>query len=489
MKVMTRWWMGADVSDTATNTKQKEMELSCSTEVLHLVLLLAALTTMQPAYARDRPPLSETGPDANVEQFDMPNLEANLRGMPAGPEHDYFAGVLANAENHITDSIHLLTNALPTLQTSRPDRAVVALCTLADDYRKLFRYGNAASVYQDLLSHFPNQITCNVQDQLAAAKILSHAPPQTITWDGPVKITTERNPMGGQNVELTVNGVKGPWVLDTGANVSAVSEKFAQRLRLDLLPGVTQTSSGVTGIENPVRAALLPTLQIGGATLHNVVVMVLPDANLNLKLTLQEEKQRNLGNSTYQIDGIIGYPVFQALGTITFYHDDKFEAGRTQSSTAGARMYMSELTPIVECTVEGKDLPFAFDTGAVDTTLLVRYFRELRSKSTSWRKRKEKLSGVGGVVKRKVYVQPELKLVVGNRTVILKNVSIYPPSTAASTGTDYDEFYGYLGQDVAANFERVTFDFKNMSFTLDEPIPSNRPPMHAGSEQNPPEKQ
>jgi hypothetical protein len=132
-------------------------------------------------------------------------------------------------------------------------------------------------------------------------------------------------------------------------------------------------------------------------------------------------------------------------------------------------MYMSGQNPIVECRVEGKDLPFGFDTGASDTALSVRYFREFHSESTSWKKGKGKTGGAGGVVKHKVYVQPEFNLVIGSRTVILKNVSIY----TASTGTGYDEWYGNLGQDVAANFESLTVDFKNMTFTLGEPIPPN----------------
>jgi hypothetical protein len=92
-------------------------------------------------------------------------------------------------------------------------------------------------------------------------------------------LKTERNPLNSMNAELTVNGVQGPWLLDTGANLSVVSKSFAERLGVELLPGVAQMQGGLTGIENPLHVALLPTLQMGGATLHNVVVMVLDDAN------------------------------------------------------------------------------------------------------------------------------------------------------------------------------------------------------------------
>jgi hypothetical protein len=59
-------------------------------------------------------------------------------------------------------------------------------------------------------------------------------------------------------------------------------------------------------------------MQVGGATLHNVVVLILDDANLKV----------SLGNQSYQINAILGYPVFQAMRVITFTHSGEFEAGK-----------------------------------------------------------------------------------------------------------------------------------------------------------------
>lgn len=439
------------------------------------VLVLASLILLFPVSATERLAASSKGLDADIEQFNMIDLEAALRTMPAGPDHDYFAGILSNADNHVDESIQLLNRALPAMRKSRPDRAVAALRALADDYNKVFRYGDAASAYEDLINNFSSHMSAqdlkDVKDDLPLAKILSHVPAQTIAWDGPVVLRTKRNPLDSQNAALTVNGVQGPWLLDTGANLSVVSQSFAQRLHLDLLPGAAQTQAGLTGIENPVRAALLPTLQIAGATLHNVVVMVLPDSNLNI----------NLGKSTYQIDGILGYPVFQALGKITFFHDGKFEARGTEFNWPGARMFMRRLSPIVECRVEGKTLSFAFDTGASDTTLFIRYFREFRSESRHWKKQHERTGGAGGVVTREVYVQPELRLGIGDKTAVLKDVSIYTESTGAGN----DERYGNLGEDVPNGFESFTLDFGKMTFTLGKPLPKHQLPENKSSPENP----
>ena len=433
-----------------------------------VALLFASLWIIRLSFsfAQGKSAVTENGPDQELKEFRLDDLEARLPTMEPGPERDYFAGMLANRGGHIPDSIQLLNRVLPSIRTSRPDRAVVALLTLADDYIKNFQYGDAAQIYDDLLAHFSSQLRPDelkgAKDDAGLARILRETPAQTVTWDGAVRLKTERNPLNSMNVDLTVNGVQGPWLLDTGANLSVVSKSFAERLGLKPLPGVTQTQAGLTGTENPLRVALLPTLPMGGATLHNVVVLVLDDANLNI----------DLGKQAYQINGIIGYPVFQALRTITFLHDGEFEAGdEARAAGTRARMYMNQLTPIIECKVEGRDLPFSFDTGAASTDLLVRYYQQFHSASKGWKRSKTMSAGAGGVVKRKIYMQPQVKLGIGDKTVTLEKVPIY----TSGTGTDTNEqLYGNLGQDVVADFESFTLDFSTMTFSLGNLLPPDK---------------
>src|SRR5262249_34310739 len=149
----------------------------------------------------------------------------------------------------------------------------------------------------------------------ALARILSGTPPQTISWHGPVELTTSKNPVGTRSAELVVNGVRGPWILDTGANQSVISRTFAERIGLTLLPGVASVGSGLTGLPSALRVGVLPTLQVGGTTLTNVVLLVLDD------------KMLRLGPDAYQLDAILGYPILEALGVVTFTHDE-FLAGQ-----------------------------------------------------------------------------------------------------------------------------------------------------------------
>jgi len=425
------------------------------------IVLLTAL----PCRAQGGKAAEATGPDVELKEFRLDELEARLQSMQPGTERDYFTGMVANRTNHVEASIDLLNKALPALREARPDRAKEALDTLADDYMKTFRYGHAVEAMDDLVAHFAGQFKSRelqlTKDNAEIARILREAAAQTIDWHGVVALKTEQNPLGSQNVELTVNGVAGPWLLDTGASLSVVAKSFAERLGLQLLPGASQTQAGLTGIENPLRIALLPTLELGGATLHNVVVMVMEDTNLNI----------NLGKTSYQINGIIGYPVFQALEKITFLHDGEFRAGdAVPAASHGARMFVKGLTPIVQCEVEGKMLPFGFDTGASRTNLLERYARTFRAQAKSWKKTQSKLAGAGGAVKRKVYIQPEVKLGIGDKVVTLNKITIY----RSSTQSDLDELYGNLGQDIVAGFQSFTLNFSAMTFQLGEPLSAGK---------------
>ena len=205
--------------------------------------------------------------------------------------------------------------------------------------------------------------------------------------------------------ELTVNGVREPWLLDTGANQTVVTQSFAKRLGLTPLPGAAPVGSGLTGRESSVQAALLPVLNVGGATFSNVAVVIIDDANLRI----------GSGPDAYQIDAILGYPIFKALGVVTFTRDE-FRAGdAAEKNIQGVRMYMRGLTPAIECEVEGQRLIFTFDTGASNTDLSVRYYELFRAEAGSWQKHAGESAGVGGSIRRDIYVQPSVVMKAGRR--------------------------------------------------------------------------
>lgn len=410
-----------------------------------------------PATPRPQTADTDSTPDADLADFRLDKVQVELEKMPRGTQRDYLAGLLANRRGQVSQSIELLQRALPALRQAHDSRAATALSILADDYTKIFDYRAAAKTYDELFALFPKEDHGGTKDDAGVLHLLAGVKPMTISWHEPTRIKTTRNAIGSRVAELEVNGVKEQWLLDTGANYSGISRSFAQRLGLKILPGYAQTGSGLTGLENRLQAAVIPAMQIGGATVKDVVVLIFDDANLNI----------HMGDHSYQINAILGYPVFQSMGTVTFTRDDEFEAGPSANpSGTEIPMYMRRLTPVVNLRANGVTLPFTLDTGASGTELSVRYYERFKQSNLSWKRAEEETSGAGGNIRRTIYEQPVLHLGIGSKTAVLKNVSITP----AKTNSGLDELYGNIGQDMFANFDSITLNFAGMRFKVGAPV-------------------
>ena len=401
------------------------------------------------------PSVASDGPDAEVRDFRLHELAARVRTMPPGVERDYFAGVLASRSARTEEALRLLNGVLPVLREKQPQRAAVALEALADTFAATYRYRDAARAYDELAplaSYLPEP----ADDDAAFARIVADAPAQTIALTGPVRLKTSRNPIGSVNAALTVGGTPVEWLLDTGANYSVVSRSLARQLGLTPLAGAAMVGSGVTGLKSPLELAIVPRVELGGATVSHVVAIVLDDANLRV----------GPEGNTYQIHAILGYPVLRALGRVTFTRQGEFLAGEAaEQARTGAQMFMRGQTPAVECEVAGERLLFTFDTGASSSTFSVRYYERFRQRAKSWRTRTVESGGAGGTVKREMFVQPHVDMKVGGAGVALKDVTIFP--TLMDAGIDV--LFGNLGLDFVEGFDSFTLDFSTMTFRLGAP--------------------
>ncbi len=413
--------------------------------VLALSLCLLAAATV-PAQTPSRL-------DADAAQFHYADLVRDLAQTPPGPTHDLFAGVLADRTSRFDDALRLLTPLASSTGLS-PSRLALVLGSLADANLKLFHYEQASTLYIRLLTTdaagLPPNLRHDDQDDSDTLKLIVNAPPQTIALNGPpssiVDLRTHSDPLGSITANLTVHGVTAPWILDTGANFSTVSESFARRLGLVLLPGSAHTQ-GATGAENPIHIAILDTLPMGPATLHNVVLMVLPDANLTIH-SAKKKKQ-------YVIPAILGYPVFQSLGTIRFAHHHHFQASpmlplRGDSSP----IYMEKLNVLFSCTIRDLQRSFLFDSGANQTTFFIPYYRDFRFSLASQEQGTRHSYGVGGVSTDQVYILDHVDIELANRIVDLQHIAVFksPQNTLA------DEYEGSLGRDFISAFDSISLD-------------------------------
>jgi hypothetical protein len=97
-------------------------------------------------------------------------------------------------------------------------------------------------------------------------------PKQTASWtfgEAPATIEYVDQPSPRIYVDLVVNGVKGKFIVDTGAGGTAVLDSFARRVGADRFGALS-----ISGIGGSVNANLfhLATIGVGGSTLHDVIV-------------------------------------------------------------------------------------------------------------------------------------------------------------------------------------------------------------------------
>jgi predicted aspartyl protease len=413
--------------------------------------ICVACATPAPPGAEDVSATTASMADMDLQGYQLRALQTHIRRMPEGPEREYFSGMLAARSGRFGDAVAQLDRVVPRLRESAPKRAALALETIATAYRADNRYGDAARAYAEL-SAVANQLDDFPAADEALARILTATAPQTISWHGPVRLKTSDNPIGSRVAELVVNGVRAPWLLDTGANQSVVTRTFAERLGVTTLPGVAPLGSGVTGHQVSVRVAVLPTMQVGGAALTNVVLLVVDDENLRI----------SSGPNTYQIDAILGYPILKALGVVTFTRDEFLAGEAAEPTDGGVQMYMRGLTPAIECDVDGRPLLFTFDTGASSTDLSVRYYELFRHQAASWKRQVVESAGAGGSIRQDTYLQPRVAMKVGTSTVTLTDVSILPVRMNAGV----DILFGNLGLDFVDSFESASLNFTTMMFSV-----------------------
>ena len=178
-----------------------------------------------------------------------------------------------------------------------------------------------------------------------------HPPAQTATWtfasgqSFPMEFHDNDNSRGFF-VNASFNGVKGRFLVDTGASQIALNRAFAGRVHMK--PMRSEMAAGIGG-ETKAEIGKVDTFQIGGNTLANVIVS-------SLSYDLWDRKDQN-GN---EIDGIIGYDLFG--GAIVAINLDTqqmtlFDPASMQLSDTGAiplTVDLENLVPSIPMTVNGK---------------------------------------------------------------------------------------------------------------------------------------
>jgi predicted aspartyl protease len=370
----------------------------------------------------------------------------------------YFRGVMANRINQVQQSLQLLKPLVPNLLATNPVRAELALCTLADDYAKSFRYASAASFYaraNRIAEQQRKPSECGAEKEASRWGLLSKTPAQTVTTAGAFTVRGKRDAVGLFQIPITSGTYMGSWIVDSGASLSVVSRSVAAKLGIEPLMGA-ETAQGAGGLSVPVRTAVIPEIHLGRARLRNVAVLVVEDKNLSFP------------KFNYHIEGCLGVPVLVALGRVTFYHDGRINFSPTDKASGEGlhrhhNFFLEEFATVITADFGHKKHLFTLDTGAMGTLLSAEFYEEDIGIANATELVSLELSGAGGTLAVPAYEVLNVAVKFGNSCARVKGLAILAETT--ETAGRVNEFYGEIGESGLSSFSSFTLDFQNMHFS------------------------
>lgn len=314
-------------------------------------------------------------------------------------------------------------------------------------YMREGRYADALAEDDALLKENPRDSDARDDRQIFAA--FSQYGNQSIS--GPRYFrTTIRN--GELSVPLKVNGVAARFALDSGANLSLISESEAKRFGL-VLHDVSGQLGDSTGGQTRFRVAIAERLSLGQAQLKNVAFLVVSDKQQPFKDLPPGEK------------GLIGLPVILAFSTLRWSPNGALEMGFASprlTRSRGPNLCFEGAQPIVEARLSGRALYVALDTGAEKTVLWPHFLHDFSAVAQRGRKRSVHKSGVARSLDLDALVIPRLTFQIGGLATHLAPAEVL----LSMSGGASDWFDGNLGLDVLNRARTVTVDFNSMLITL-----------------------
>jgi hypothetical protein len=116
------------------------------------------------------------------------------------------------------------------------------------------------------------------------------------------------------------------------------------------------------------------------------------------------------------------------------------------------------LQPVVKLTSGKKTLYFTFDTGAKNSELSYKYFKENKANVEKYAQFQQNLrSGVGGTEKSSEYMLSKFPICLGSKSAVLAKIPV-----KLEEYEFYNEFDGNLGQDLFMKFNTLIINFKYM---------------------------
>jgi predicted aspartyl protease len=306
-------------------------------------------------------------------------------------------------------------------------------------YRGLFREITAA------LLEKPDG--ADAQNMLPIATALGDLPQQILIQRKPTKLRIEP---GTKDLPVEINGQKADYFFDTGSGISVLGQSEAKRF--GLVPKAVNGKMGeASGTDiTDLQIVMVKDVVIGGLHLKNVPFLVLSDTG-EPWIHIPQNKR-----------GIIGLPILLAMQTVRWTPSGSFEFGFPSRNLdlPGSNMLFHNSNPVILVMVEGKQLDFTLDTGAVDTDLNPPFAKALPELMKTGKVETRSIEGLGGSNDYNSVLLPSVTFEFGGQSPTLKPAHVF---TEHGNGT---WAAGNLGMDLLDQGNGFTLDFQAMTLRL-----------------------
>ena len=383
-----------------------------------------------------------------IEQKDYFNAkemyEKRKESLPAGYRH-FTKAFIENAFNRPAESQACIT-WLADHHTEIPDSLLFRMYLVNEDNAiKICDYKAAEKAVTTVLDSYGKYLTGYERDDYSNNrkiwKALRDVPPQQVTISDNTNLKMEKDIAGFNNLKVSVAGDTINFIFDTGANFSTTTFSVAERMKMKIINADIEVGS-ITGQKVVSQLAVCDKFSFGNIEVRNAVFLVLPDSALSFP------------QISYQIFGVLGFPVIEALREIQITRDGHFIVPKSEIAFAGnSNMALDGLTPLI--LLNGRH--FSFDTGADKTILYQSFYLAHKDYfDHNYTQAKTGMGGAGGKIETQAYIIDQAFTVSG-KEIILKDVTLLMDKIKED-----EDVYGNIGQDLIGQFSKMTLNFDRM---------------------------
>ena len=290
------------------------------------------------------------------------------------------------------------------------------------------------------------------------ADAFRRVPTRRVTFpDKPVVLPLYLSLSGIPMIDVTVEGKRHIFWLDTGSSMSILSSSIAIECGVKPLTMDTLEVATTTG-RVPAQAGAIGHLELGGIDIRNTTSLIVSDERMQVRIG------DDMGSpAVVQIDGVIGYDIISRLDLRIDYVNHRVTMMKPVPNAklprTGRNLFWVG-TPVVRLvTSKGVPLHFNLDTGAQET-----YSTDgllIKTKARTFRGERRLIGGLAGLSIVHGRFVDELRATMGGQALVLRKVMVFAPAFTSFVSLD-----GILGSDVGKT-GTVRIDATNGLFVLE----------------------